>query len=361
MKRIQAAYDGILGEMVRDSQGSTACSSLEDITRRRVIHSLPEGAFSPEKMADSLRQYCDHLSLRPVLVLVDGYGWDEKGYKLLEQLPAYKKIVTALGASLWFSVRAIRESLAKPGELPVPVQPYRANLDVAVFLDPAGAEVEVHLLKDFDRPVPRRKPLHMAATFTGPLVSKDAPSPDQTPPPDFTLLSGAAEGAEAEFGAAAERWGVMEKNFSFAGRPVTRHRGLVLLADEDLRQGDVSWVYLKTRMQRSYRDTDDFRKVLQSIWHQVAPAQEVFAVGTIQDNGTVKGGTGWAVELAKHLRKPVFVYDQGQKTWFSWNREGWARVPDPVIRHRRFAGTGTRSLTEQGKQAIEELFQRSFG
>ena len=32
----------------------------------------------------------------------------------------------------------------------------------------------------------------------------------------------------------------------------------------------------------------------------------------------------------------------------------------PVITHKRFAGTGTRKLTDEGRKAIEDLFKRSF-
>ena len=53
-----------------------------------------------------------------------------------------------------------------------------------------------------------------------------------------------------------------------------------------------------------------FQKILQTIWHQVATAGEVFVVGRLQEDDTVKGGTGWAVELARHFKKPLFVFDQ---------------------------------------------------
>jgi len=32
----------------------------------------------------------------------------------------------------------------------------------------------------------------------------------------------------------------------------------------------------------------------------------------------------------------------------------------PVIEHKTFVGTGTRYLNDQGRWAIQELFQRSF-
>jgi hypothetical protein len=86
----------------------------------------------------------------------------------------------------------------------------------------------------------------------------------------------------------------------------------------------------------------------------------VFAVGWIQGDDTVQGGTGWGVELAKFFGRPVSVFDQARHGWFTWKDGHWA--PDtPTIPERPFAATGTRNLSTEGRAAIGELFERSFG
>ena len=107
------------------------------------------------------------------------------------------------------------------------------------------------------------------------------------------LFSGAASGAEAEFGAAAERHGIEEVNFTFDGHRDARSRGIRVLTQEELAHGDVSLAYVSKLMHRRYPDTAMFKKVLQCIWHQVNNGQEVYVVGAIQPDDTVKGGTGW--------------------------------------------------------------------
>ena len=179
-------------------------------------------------------------------------------------------------------------------------------------------------------------------------------------PEECVLFSGAANGAESEFGAAAERRGIDEVNFTFAGHNDARHRGIRVLTHEELQQGDVSLAYVSKLMHRRYRDTPLFKKVLQSIWHQVNNGQEIYVVGKILEDGTVKGGTGWGAEFAKLCNKPLFVFDQSRNGWFRWATERWEEHPEPVISHPHFAGTGTRFLEENGRNAIEELFQRSF-
>jgi hypothetical protein len=174
------------------------------------------------------------------------------------------------------------------------------------------------------------------------------------------LYSGAAQGAEAEFGAAAERQGIEEVNFTFEGHTDARTRGIRVLTQAELKRGDVSLAYLSRLMHREYRDTPLFRKVLQSIWHQVNAGQEIYVIGKILDDGTVKGGTGWGAEFAKLCNKPLYVFDQDAASWSRWDGSGWVKVADPVVGHTEFTGTGTRFLNAAGKKAIEGLFARSF-
>jgi hypothetical protein len=93
----------------------------------------------------------------------------------------------------------------------------------------------------------------------------------------------------------------------------------------------------------------------------VTGAGEVFAVGAVNPDKTVHGGTGWAVELARHWGKPVHLFDQERKGWLRWDGRDWIEEQPPAVAHARFAGAGTRSLSDEGRAAIRALFERSFG
>ena len=69
---------------------------------------------------------------------------------------------------------------------------------------------------------------------------------------DCILYSGAAQGAEAEFGAAAERYGIEEVNFTFEGHTDARTRGIRVLTHNELKHGDVSLAYVSRLMHRDY-------------------------------------------------------------------------------------------------------------
>lgn len=176
----------------------------------------------------------------------------------------------------------------------------------------------------------------------------------------YILYSGGANGAEAEFGALAEKYGVEEVNYSFEGHQSERERGVRVLTSEELTLKDVSLTYVSRLMNRKFSSAPIFRKVLQSICWQVASGHEVFVIGSIQDDGTVKGGTGWGAEYAKICNKPLFVFDQDKKAWFQWSQGEWKTVTDPVISHHHFTGTGTRFLSDEGRAALKALFERSF-
>jgi hypothetical protein len=180
-------------------------------------------------------------------------------------------------------------------------------------------------------------------------------------PTDCILFSGGMKGAEAAFGECAAKHGVEEVNFTFDGHPIERTRGVRVLNHEELQGGDVSLAYVSRLMHRRYTDAPTIRKVLQTLWYQVNSGQEIYVVGAILPDDTVRGGTGWGAEFAKLCNKPLHVFDQDRDGWFKWSGDEWELFPEgPIITHPHFTGTGTRSLRPNGKNAIDGLFTRSF-
>lgn len=177
---------------------------------------------------------------------------------------------------------------------------------------------------------------------------------------ECTLYSGGHAGAEVFFGECAEKWGVREVTYSYDGHLIKREKNVVTLSEADLRRGDVSMEIVSMHMRRKYSEADSIRRVLQSIFHIVNSGSQVFAIGVIQDDNTVKGGTGWGVELGKFFNRAVFVFDKDRKKWYKWSQGVWVE-DKPLITEKTFCGTGTRELTQEARDAISELFAQSFG
>lgn len=177
---------------------------------------------------------------------------------------------------------------------------------------------------------------------------------------ESTLYHGGLKGAESLFGEMAEKYGVNEVVLTFEGHKLNRERNLVVLGETDLQRGDISMEIASRMMNRTYYETEKIRKVLQTIFHMVNRGHQVFVVGTILDDKSVKGGTGWAVELAKLFNRPLHVFDQNSNSWFTWTDGDW-KQDSPTIRYTTFVGSGTRYLSDEGHAAIEKLFADSFG
>ncbi len=178
---------------------------------------------------------------------------------------------------------------------------------------------------------------------------------------DCILFSGGAKGTEAAFGEIAEQFGIEEVNFTFEGHLIERDRGKRVLNHEELINGDVSLEYVSKLMNRRYTTSPSFRRILQSIWYQINNGQEIYVVGEILDDKTVKGGTGWGAEFAKLCNKPLHVFDQDKDGWFAWNQQDWVAADAPTVEHIHFTGTGARNLADNGRAAIQGLFERTFG
>jgi hypothetical protein len=357
-------YDAIFEDLVTINGLQEHGKVQAMITEKRVIATFTDHDLSPERLEKTVELFKRHLDFKPAAILVDGYPWDS--HSLTENaamLGAFKAYATLLEAELWMSAQTHSDPVDDEGDsrLPPPCSTFEELIDVAIFLEPHGDDVVVRLLKDHDNENVADMHLRLHPDTLRLVVEGEPRRALRMPNSSYTLLSGAAAGAEAEFGACAQAWGLTELNFTFEGRVPERKRGLVHLNEEELAQGAVSPMYVRAHMHRDYPDNPAFKMTLASIWHQVNSAGEVFAIGVIQADNTVRGGTGWAVELARHWRKPVHVYDQERNSWFVWNDGKWHPSEAPVIQHRRFTGTGTRSLTPEGKAAIQGLFERSFG
>jgi hypothetical protein len=367
---VRAYYDEIFRDLAVTSKLDDPASVKLDVERNRLIYShigpassappSPRGGRSSiAKIVDTVTFARDIAHFEPEVIILDGFDLQHAGDDALEAL---SKLATERSVELWLSAN-VDAAPPKSGELPAPLTRFAADLDVVVFLAPERDVVRLRLLKDHQNR--GLAELHLRLDpHSMRIIDEDVPPASERArnPRRHRLLSGGGKGAEAEFGACAERWGMTEINYSFNGHTtLERTRGVVKLGDDDLKKGDFSLVYVSKRLGRVLSEIPLVRSILQTIWHQVSGASQVFVVGIIQPDNTVRGGTGWGAELARLWKKPLFVYDQPKKAWFRWSGKAWEIANMPVITSDAFAGIGTQNLTDDGRQAIRDLFLRSFG
>lgn len=367
---VRAYYDEIFNDL-------SALLKLEspevvklDIERHRLIYSLMSqaastppsrrgGRSSVAKILEVVRFAREVAHFSPDTIVLDHFDLEHAAE---EAITALRGLARERDVELWLSAHAEALSRGTPA-LPAPLDRFADQIAVAVFLQPEREVVRVRLVKG-----------HVGAGLadlnlrldphTMRVLDEDLAPPSERPldPRRFRMISGGSKGAEAEFGACAERWGMTEVNYTFQGhRFLERRRGVVLLGEDDLKKGDLSLVNASRRLHRTLSEIPLVRSVLQTIWHQITNAGQVFVVGEIQADNTVRGGTGWSAELARLWKKPLFVFDQHRRSWFRWSGSAWEIAPPPAITAESFAGVGTQKLNDDGRAAIQDLFSRSFG
>ncbi len=362
---VQAWYDALFDDLAEQTELDDREAVRQSLARNRMIQTYAPGPLDPAALDTLIQRLAQHVGFLPDAILIDDHDWQGQRGGNRELVSGYKAIAERVEAELWMTAQTHREQTGpRPSDISLPCERCADLIDVALFLEPDRTHVHIVLLKDHDNtsPIEMRLCLH-ADTLR---ITRDEVSDlaVRIPGAASSLLSGGAPGAEEAFGAQAQRWGLREINFSFAGKVTTRQRGIRMLSDAELSRGRVSDAWLQAHLRADLAKSthpEHLRRVLESIWHQVNPAGEVFVVGTLRQDGSVSGGTGWAVELARHWRKGVCVYDQEQEGWFTPGPAGWQPVAPPTIRRSRFTGTGTRHLNAAGEAAIVDLFERSFG
>ncbi len=315
------------------------------LERRRMIHSQGVAGFS----VDALRAHIELLAtagaFTPGMVVVDGLD----PAAVDAALPALRELAAALDVPVWLTYRQLTASIPEAVEQGRGDALQLRPADGAVRLSRwrAGVEASLGLVLGPDALL---VPAHRLGARS---VRLD--------PAEVTLYAGGARGSEAAFGELAERYGLREVNFTFPGHRAERTVNAVELSPRELEAGNVSMEDVSRRLGRTYSTEGTLiRKVLQTLWHVVSRAHQVFVVGAIQPDDTVVGGTGWSVELARMWNKDLWVYDTLRHGWYRWNGEAW-EAGEPRIDALHVAGTGTRKLDARSRAALEALFARSFG
>ena len=192
-------------------------------------------------------------------------------------------------------------------------------------------------------------------------------------------FSGGAEGADSLFGHCADGWGHRVVNYSFPSHKTSCPFRFILnetqlvLADKDLTE------VAKQLDRSSFANYNTYTKnLLRRNWWIIKDVTTVYAIARFKYNmEQVNGGTGWGVQLALNFGKTLFVYDQTFKSWWTTKDIGpkykdhkihWDKLLGPAPTYELaqppfpknlYAGIGNRELTEDGKQAIIKLFEKS--
>jgi KaiC/GvpD/RAD55 family RecA-like ATPase len=355
-------YDTLFDDLVHHGRIESSYEARATVGRRRIIQALPDRRLTADRLEQVISLYGGAIAYRPAVIVIDGFAWEGPAAECRTALTGFKAIAKKLDAELWLSVQTHREQTTDaPKGLTPPCASCDDLIDVAVFLAPQGSHVNIRLLKDHDNPTPADTELELDPVLLR-IIGDEERQAARLPARAFMLLSSGSAGVESEIGAAAEHWGVSERNFSYAGRKdVARPVALVDLDAEALGEGAVSLAYAESHLGRKLAHTEEMRRTLQLIWHMVVTAEQIFVIDDLEGERIAGERGGWAMELARRFKKPLCLFDQKSSRWMSWGEGAWIETDAPKITRQKFSGTGSQLLTAAGRDAIWKLFGESFG
>lgn len=167
--------------------------------------------------------------------------------------------------------------------------------------------------------------------------------------------SGGAKGADTAWDSIGRRFGVTKhRHYQKDKTPL----GNTTITPEQFQEGLIKAKKAAMMLGRNWSNNPYIQGLLSRNWQQVKNADAVFAIAEKLEGDFVSGGTGYAVAMARAEGKPVFVFDQSQGAWFKASEKGWEQSPTPTLTPN-FAGIGTRELTAEGRQAIEDVYAKT--
>jgi hypothetical protein len=181
-------------------------------------------------------------------------------------------------------------------------------------------------------------------------------------PEETTCHSGGAEGADTIWEMFSTLYGLKVKAWSYKTK-YHKSSNKIEVSKEDFEEGIEK--IKKANKVLGRKNIVKHMNLLARNWAQVKYSEEIFAIGIIKSysNGIVSGGTGWAVAMSIQNTKTVYVYDLIKNKWFKWSYiiDKFIEMKEiPIIQSKNFAGIGTRKLTKEGEEAIEDVFKKTY-
>jgi hypothetical protein len=152
--KIRDWYDDLLRQMLRRENKLEHRAALQlELERRRNIHTYVGRSFSAERMRYALDLLRDAMDFVPEVIILDRMEMEDFDPAIIK---AAKAMAGEVGAEMWMACRTHRSGPATAeGHLPPPADHFEDLVDIAFSLDPQGAKVRLHVVKDRDKMLDR--------------------------------------------------------------------------------------------------------------------------------------------------------------------------------------------------------------
>lgn len=162
------------------------------------------------------------------------------------------------------------------------------------------------------------------------------------------FYSGGAVGSDTEWRNVAQKYG-----FDMIHYTVDDYDKL---SSDDKESIEKQYKEVVERLQRKQLSADSYSgKLVRHYMLQANSADSILAIGRLGKNGHVDGGTAYATERGIIRGIPVYLFDQNDNHWKTYDGEKFINCEQPNLT-RHAALIGTRQITDVGKRAIQNVF-----
>lgn len=163
------------------------------------------------------------------------------------------------------------------------------------------------------------------------------------------FYSGGAVGSDTEWGNVAQKYG-----FNITHYTVNDYDKL---SRDDKESVEKQYKEVVERLLRRQLDANSYSgKLVRRDMLQANSADSILAIGRLGKNGHVDGGTAYATERGIIRGIPVYLFDQNDNHWKTYDGEKFINCEQPNLT-RHAALIGTRQITDDGRRAIQNVFE----
>lgn len=190
---------------------------------------------------------------------------------------------------------------------------------------------------------------NQSQTSTSVDANKKSGTNKTTVTPETEMFySGGAAGSDTEWGNIAQKYG-----FDMIHYTVDDYDKL---SRDDKESIEKQYKEVVERLSRKQLSADSYSgKLVRRDMLQANSADSILAIGRLGKNGHVDGGTAYATERGIIRGIPVYLFDQDDNHWKTYDGERFINCEQPNLT-RHAALIGTRQITDAGKRAIQNVF-----
>jgi hypothetical protein len=179
---------------------------------------------------------------------------------------------------------------------------------------------------------------------------------------DYINHSGGANGSDTQWELTGIKYGVINHIHYWYKIRNPKSKWEHQITKEQYEEGKEHIIIANKTLKRY--GIDKYMYLLARSWYQVKYTDGIFCIGTFQTKTTVKGGSGWVIQMGLDNKKKIYFFDQEQVKWFyyDYDLEKFIHIQEEnkIILTKNFSGVGTRNINIAGIKAIEQVYKNTF-